>query len=121
MLTKRHIEDLKARIAVRTERNETLERMFDALSDSTRFRMFRLFLECEGLCVTDVAEIFSISVPAASQQLKILDIAELLEKERMGQMICYKMRKNNELVASLAELLKNKKFSFKNLLSFYSR
>lgn len=121
MLTKKQIEELKGRAQQREERNDALERMFDALSDPTRFRMFKLFLECEELCVTDVAEIFDISVPAASQQLKLLDIAGLLEKERMGQMICYKAKRDSPDVLSLINLLKDKKFSFKNLLSFYSK
>ncbi|MBI4239403.1 winged helix-turn-helix transcriptional regulator [Candidatus Uhrbacteria bacterium] len=120
MLTKKQIKELKDHVHRKEERNEALARMFDALSDPTRFRMFQLFLECEELCVTDVAEILDISVPAASQQLKILDFAGLLLKERMGQMVCYRARKESAPVVSLINFLKDKKFSFKNLLSFYS-
>lgn len=120
MLNKKQIEDLKKRITAKKEQPNILQPIFDALSDLTRFRMFQLFLECKELCVTDVAEILGISVPAASQQLKILDSAGLLEKERMGQMICYKVRRDNQDILSLVDILKGRKFSFKNLLTFYS-
>lgn len=120
MLNKKQIENLKKRITAHKGQQNIVQPIFDALSDPTRFRMFQLFLECKELCVTDVAEIFDISVPAASQQLKILDTAGLLKKERMGQMICYMAKRDSPHIRSLINVLKDKKFSFKDLLSFYS-
>lgn len=79
--------------------------IFDALGDPTRFRIFRLLVERGELCVTDIANVFEITMAAASQQLKILELTNLAERERMGQMICYRINKKNPITKSIIKIL----------------
>lgn len=75
-----------------------------ALGDPGRFRIFKLLKEFHDICVTDVAAILDITVPAASQQLRVLERVGLVRKERMGQMICYEVRDDDSLARSLCKL-----------------
>ena len=68
--------------------------------------MFKLLAEQDDLCVTDFANVFNISVPAASRQLKILEIMNLVKRERMGQMICYCLRADNPIVEKIIKIIK---------------
>lgn len=79
--------------------------MFNALSDRCRFTIFKALLAHEGICVTEVAGILDVSVPAASQQLKIMEQAGLITRERDGQKICYCINKKDVTVKSLITLL----------------
>lgn len=89
-----------------------LPQIFDALGDNNRFNLFRLLLDHDDLCVTEIAEIIQVSVPAASQQLKQLEQAGLVEKERHGQMICYKVNKKNSEVKIIVKLVQGKRRIF---------
>ena len=79
--------------------------IFEALGDATRLKIFRALAQKKELCVTDVANVFRISVPAASYQLKILEMVGLIRKERMGKMICYKLRKEDHLVRNVLKII----------------
>jgi DNA-binding transcriptional ArsR family regulator len=79
--------------------------VFGALSDLSRFRMFRLLLKERDLCVTDIANVMDISVPAASQQLRILETSGLVSRQRRGQMICYTVRQQEPLVKAVIKIL----------------
>ena len=81
--------------------------VFEALADSTRLRIFRLLLKNKDLCVTDLANILKISVPGVSYQLKLMEMAGLIEKERMGQMICYTLKKNDPIVRRLTKVVED--------------
>ncbi len=82
-----------------------LPMVFHALSDPSRFRIFTLMLEHRGMCVTDLAGILKVSVPAASQQLKMLEMTGLVARERMGKMVCYEVNRGNRLVRAIGKLL----------------
>jgi len=86
------------------ENDERLPILFDVLGDSRRFPMFKLLMTHHGLCVTEIAKVFNISTPAASQHLRVLEMAGLIEKERMGQMTCYKIRKRNPLTRRITKI-----------------
>jgi len=103
MLTSKEVEKIQRSIK---ERGERLPFVFEALADATRLKIFRLFLSYEDLCVTDLAKICKVSVPAASYQLKIMEVVGLIEKERMGKMICYKLKKEDPLVKKIVNILK---------------
>ena len=85
---------------------ERLPFVFEALADSTRLKIFQLFMTHKDLCVTDLAKVCNVSVPAISYQLKIMEIVGLIEKERMGKMICYKLKKNDPFVKKVMSILK---------------
>lgn len=75
-----------------------LSRMFSVLGDVNRWQIFMLLAEYEDLCVTDLAHIVGISVPAVSQHLRTMEMSDLIRKERMGQRICYHINDDNRLV-----------------------
>jgi len=102
MLTDTQVAKIQKVIAAEDER---LPRIFAALADPSRFRIVKLLLTYNDLCVTDIASILEISVPAASQQLRVLELTGIVEPERMGQMICYKVRESDSLVRSIMKLI----------------
>ena len=55
------------------------------------------------IAVSDIAKILKISVPLASQHLKILEQAEILAKEKQGQKVYYKLRDDNRIAKSISE------------------
>lgn len=102
MLSQKEIGEIKERVGLE---NNRLSVIFSALSDSGRLRIFKLLMEHHDICVSDVAHIFEISLPAASHQLKILERAGLVKRTRMGQMICYEIKEDDPLVKSIISLL----------------
>lgn len=103
------LNELQLRI-MSTEISAGQERMpfvFNALSDTGRFRIFNLLLNQEGLCVTEVANVLGVSVPAASQQLRIMELAGLLKKDRDGQRMCFRVRKEDNFIKSIIKLINN--------------
>lgn len=82
-----------------------LSMIFNALGDTSRFQIFRILLRHKDICVSDIAKILNISVPAASQQLRIMEMLGIVKRIRMGQMICYEIKKENSAVKSLIALL----------------
>lgn len=104
MLTKEQLTKIKKGLS--NEKNR-MPAVLNALGDPGRFRIFRLLMEHHDICVTDVANIFDITVSAASQQLRILEMLELVEKMKMGQMVCYELKKNNLIVKQLIKFIKS--------------
>ena len=90
-----------------TGMKDRLAFVFEALGDPTRLNILRLLSKGEkDLCVTDVANVFKISVPAASYQLKILEMVGLIQRDRMGKMICYALKDKDPLVRSIMKIIK---------------
>lgn len=104
MLTKEQVNKIKKEVS--NEKNR-MPIILSALGDPGRFRIFKLLMEYHDICVTDVANILDITVSAASQQLRVLEMLELVDKMRMGQMVCYELNKNNPLIKQLIQLIKS--------------
>ena len=102
MLSKVKVKSIQKGVSVENERFPVI---FNALSDPGRFRIFKLLVKSKNICVTDIAHIFNISVPAASQQLRILEMTGLVRKERKGQTMCYWVRGNEKLVKSIIKII----------------
>lgn len=85
--------------------HERLVFVLQALADSTRLKIFQLLAANKDLCVTDIAKVFKISVPAASYQLKLMEVVGLVERERMGKMICYGLRKKDLLIKNILRFI----------------
>lgn len=81
--------------------------MFDALGDQTRFNIVRVLARGQDICVSEVAEEIGISTPGVSQQLKVLEVSGLVNKKRMGQKICYRLRRGDPTARKLIALIKN--------------
>jgi len=77
------------------------------LGDKTRYAIFKLLASEEELCVSEIASRLNISPSAVSQHFRNFEILRLVEKERMGQKICYVLNNEDELVQELRELTKN--------------
>lgn len=74
------------------------------LGDKTRFSIFKLLASEEELCVSEIANRLNISPSAVSQHFRNFEILHLVEKERMGQKICYVLNEEDALVKELKEL-----------------
>jgi DNA-binding transcriptional ArsR family regulator len=102
MLTKKQAKSLKNDV---DQGSEELAKMLNGLSDPGRLKVFRLLAMDGDLCVTDLANILETSVPATSQQLRILETSGLVRKERRGRMTCYTLIKNVPLVRTLRRMV----------------
>lgn len=104
MLTKTQIAKIQKDA---TAKESTYPKLFNALGDRTRWQIFSLLVEYDDLCVTDLARVLDISVPAASQQLRILELSGLVTRERMGQSICYHVKEASPATKSIIHLLQS--------------
>lgn len=102
MLTAKEIKRVKKKLQGGEDR---LSFVFEALSNSTRLKIFRLLLKEKDICVTDVAHVLGVSVPAISYQFRILEMVGLVEKERMGKMTCYKLKKKDSMVRKITRIV----------------
>lgn len=85
---------------------DRLSAAFNALGDPKRCRIFRLFLKREELCVSDVAKIMNISLPSASQHLKILEINGLILKEKKGREKYYFLNNKDLIIKAIIKVVK---------------
>ena len=83
--------------------------IFKALGDPSRLKIIKLILlKGNNLCVGMIAHKLEISQPAISQHLKILKNAGIVEAERMGFHMHYKVKKDalDDYGINIADLLK---------------
>lgn len=71
---------------------EKLTKVFKALSDSNRLKIF-MFLSRRTLCVNALVNCLGISQPAVSQHLRILREANLIKAEKKGYWVHYSANK----------------------------
>lgn len=77
----------------------SLDKIFEALASSPRRRILAYLTEAE-LSTSELAERFSMSAPAISRHLSVLESAELVTSERKGQFVLYRLNADS-LVNSL--------------------
>lgn len=72
---------------------EPLARMFKALGDPVRLRLLSLIASHAGgeACVCDISGTFDLSQPTISHHLKSLRSAGLLDSERRGSWVYYRV------------------------------
>lgn len=102
MLPKKEIEEIRRKVE---KSGKKMPKIFGVLSDEGRFKIFRVLMAGNEFCVTDIARIFQISVPAASYQLRIMEMSDLVEKKRAGQEICYKINRKNLFVEKISQII----------------
>ncbi|WP_078551235.1 ArsR/SmtB family transcription factor [Bacillus alkalicellulosilyticus] len=81
------------------------------LGDKTRLTMIAILAEDE-CCVCEFVELFQMSQPSVSQHLRKLRDIGLVEEERRGQWIFYRINRTHEafhLVANVLEHIPNHK------------
>ena len=74
---------------------QAIERLFQALGDTTRLRILGLLLTGE-VCVCDIHESLKISQPKASRHLAYLRRTGLVEARREGLWMYYRLSETHE-------------------------
>ncbi len=97
----------KSKVQLSTS-EERFIRAMQILGDKTRFKIFKLLMTNDEMCVTDIAEELDITLSAVSQHFRNFEMAGLVDKERMGQKICYMLKDDDDLVDELVELAMKK-------------
>lgn len=92
-----------------TSADDRLIYAMQLLGDKTRFKMFRLLMTQQEMCVTEIAAELKITASAVSQHFRNFELVGLVEKERMGQRICYILKDNDPLVKELVGITVNDK------------
>ena len=70
--------------------SRNLDRTFAALADPTRRRIMEQ-LSRGDMCVTDLARPYSMSLPAVSKHLRVLEGAGLIRRRRQGRVHSLKL------------------------------
>src|SRR5215831_16309787 len=86
---------------------EQVAPLLKALADPVRLRLISLVASHTGgeACVCDLNEAFDLSQPTISHHLKVLHDAGLLDREKRGVWVYYRVR--TEALASVAALIAN--------------
>ena len=87
---------------------EFLVKRYKALSDETRIRIIKLLLEGE-LCVCQINAGLNMSEPRISRHLKILNNAEIIEYERKGKNIFYRIKNTKDNKNIINEIINMEK------------
>ena len=92
------------------ETDKNIVGIFKVLSDLNRYRIFRILSEQPKLSIGNIAEILEISLPLASQHIKILSQSNLIHKERGGKNVLTKLKHDNPfvpvIIKTIHEILK---------------
>ncbi len=87
--------------------DDRLPIVFEALKDKTRFKLVSILLSTkEDICVSEFADLLKISVPAVSQQLKLLERTGIVCAHKHGQTVCYKIASNDKQSKSIIAVVK---------------
>ena len=89
-----------------TKDEERLIFAMQLLGDKTRYKIFKLLMTRDEMCVTDIAEELNVTVSAISQHFRNFEMIGLVDKERMGQKMCYMLKVDDYLVKELADVIK---------------
>lgn len=88
-----------------SENDKSISAVFKILGDVNRYRIFRLLTEQPKLSVSDISQILKISLPLASQHIKILMHGGLLQKERAGKTVFTKLEHDNPFVKGIIKTI----------------
>lgn len=84
-----------------------LTKAFDALGEPNRCLIFRALLKEGELNVSSLANIVDISEPLASQHLRVLFSAELVERIKEGKNVFYSINRQDKLVRALKKVVES--------------
>jgi ArsR family transcriptional regulator len=71
-----------------------MQKIFEALSSTVRRKILAYLAHAE-LTAGEIAARFEISKPAVSQHLSVLESAGLVESEKRGQYVHYRLKREN--------------------------
>lgn len=89
------------------EKEKHLIKVFSALGDGTRYRLIKLLLNNKDICVSELAEQVGITVAGTSQQLRILEQNGIVEHQRQGQKMCYRLRSDDSTIKKLIRFIED--------------
>ena len=94
-----------AREPISTEQAAGVVPMLKAVADPARLRLLSLVLSHEGgeACVCDLLPFCDLSQPTISHHLKVLHAAGLLERDKRGVWVYYRV--NGTVLADLGKLI----------------
>jgi len=72
----------------------SLDKVFEALASRPR-REILAFLSAGELTTSDLAERFNMAAPTISRHLSLLETAGLVDSERRGQFVYYRLKPEN--------------------------
>jgi DNA-binding transcriptional ArsR family regulator len=72
-------------------KDEALDRTFAALSDPTRRALLARLVEEQSLSVSELAQPFSMSLPAIMKHLDVLSDAGLIAREKTGRTVACRL------------------------------
>lgn len=88
------------------KKNIKLTLIFKTLSEANRCKIFWMLATEDKMSVSSAAKVLKISLPLASQHLKILLQNGLLKKEKLGQQVYYELNRSNPFVDPLIKVIK---------------
>ncbi len=100
-------KEIQANLRIFSDTDISMAATFKVLSDVTRYRIFRILTEQPKLSVSIIAQILNISLPLASQHLKILVQANLLQKTKDGKKVFPMIVQNNPFVPAILKTIKH--------------
>lgn len=80
-------------------------RMFQSLGDCARYRIVKVLMHHRKVTVTDLARICMISVPSASQHLRLLKEVGIVRKEKHGLEVHYEINTANPFVDKVVSII----------------
>jgi len=83
-----------------------LVQLFKGLSDPVRFRIVHLLTQRDELCVCHLTDALSLPQSTVSRHLNTLKSCGLVEAERRGKWVYYRMMYSDNYVRTLSDLVK---------------
>ncbi|EKD33353.1 MAG: hypothetical protein ACD_76C00044G0020 [uncultured bacterium] len=102
MLNKKEI--IKSR-NIFSETDKSMAAAFKILGDVNRYRIFRILAKQSKISVSSIARILNISIPLASQHVRILMHAGMIKKEREGKKVFPKLEHSNPFVQAIVKTI----------------
>lgn len=98
-------EEIQAKRNLLSETDNKMVEAFKVLSDINRYRIFRILAEQPKISVGNLAKILNISLPLVSQHIKILVLANILQKEKVGKKVFPKIEYTNPFVQAVVKTI----------------
>jgi len=81
-----------------------IEKIFKALSDHSRLRIINM-LNQKSMCVCEITEVLGLSQSTVSGHLRVLKEAELVDDEKDGLWVEYRLCRDKKFIATVLDLI----------------